>query len=128
VPEVKRERLRALAAAALDGRLDGERLRSLPVGEALAMVRELPGMGPFSAELVVVRGAGAPDVFPENEGRLHAAMAELYGLADPSVPELAAVAGRWSPYRSWVSLLIRADREGRARAAAGPVRRSDSAG
>src|SRR3954453_10205670 len=114
VAEVKRGRLRALAEAALDGRLDGDRLRSLPAGEALAAVRELPGMGPFSAELVVVRGAGAPDVFPESEGRLHAAVAELYGLVDPSVPSLASVASGWTPYRSWVSLLIRADPEGRA--------------
>lgn len=128
VPEVKRGRLRALAEAALDGRLDGDRLRSLPAGEALAAVRELPGMGPFSAELVVVRGAGAPDVFPESEGRLHAAMAELYGLVDPSVPSLAAVAAGWAPYRSWVSLLIRADHEGRAGAVAGRARQSDSAG
>jgi DNA-3-methyladenine glycosylase II len=117
VPQVKRGRLRALAEAALDGRLDGDRLRSLPVGQALAAVRELPGMGPFSAELVVVRGAGAPDVFPETEERLYAAMAELYGFVDPAVPEFVAVAERWAPYRSWVSFLIRASRERRAGAA-----------
>src|SRR3954469_23008198 len=68
VPEVKRGRLRALAEAALDGRLDGGRLRSLPVGEALAAVRELPGMGPFSAELVGVRGAGPPTSFLRTRG------------------------------------------------------------
>jgi 3-methyladenine DNA glycosylase/8-oxoguanine DNA glycosylase len=117
VPQVKRGRLRALAEAALDGRLDGDRLRSLPVGQALAAVRELPGMGPFSAELVVMRGAGAPDVFPETEERLYAAMAELYGLVDPAVPEFVAVAERWAPYRSWVSFLVRASRERRAGAA-----------
>jgi 3-methyladenine DNA glycosylase/8-oxoguanine DNA glycosylase len=128
VPEVKRARLRALAEAALDGRLDGERLRSLPVDEALDAVRELPGMGPFSAELVVVRGAGAPDVFSESEGRLHAAMAELYGFVGASIPELAAVAERWAPYRSWVSLLIRADRERRAHASAGRTSRPGSSG
>jgi DNA-3-methyladenine glycosylase II len=111
VPELKRGRLRALADAALDGRLTGERLRSLPVDAALAAVRELPGMGPFSAELVVIRGAGAPDVFPEHEGRLHAAMANLYGVADPSVERLAEVARGWAPYRSWVSLLVRAGRD-----------------
>ena len=109
VPEVKQHRLRALAEAALDGRLDGRRLRNMPADEALDAVRELPGMGPFSAELVVIRGAGAPDVFPRNEGRLHAGMAALYELADPSVDELARVAQSWSPYRSWVSLLIRAE-------------------
>jgi DNA-3-methyladenine glycosylase II len=111
VPEVKQQRLRALAQATLDGRLDADRLRSQAADEALAAVRELPGMGPFAADLVVVRGAGAPDVFPRGEGRLHAGMAALYGLSGPSVDDLARLAGRWSPYRSWVSLLIRAESE-----------------
>jgi DNA-3-methyladenine glycosylase II len=124
VPEVKRSRLRALAEATMDGRLDATRLRALHVEDALAAVRELPGMGPFSAELVVVRGAGAPDVFPVNEGRLHAAMAELYGLVTPTVSELGAVAEHWSPYRSWVSVLIRAHHEAHAGMAGRGGRRS----
>ena len=113
VPEVKRERLRGLAQAALDGRLDGARLRATTVEVARAAVQELAGMGPFAADLVVVRGAGAPDVFPVSEGRLHASMTELYGLSAPTLEELATVAERWAPYRSWVSVLIRADRERR---------------
>jgi 3-methyladenine DNA glycosylase/8-oxoguanine DNA glycosylase len=121
VPEVKRQRLRALAEAALAGRLDGARLRALPADAALAEVQQLPGLGPFSAELVVVRGAGAPDVFPVSEPRLHDAMAALYGLTAPTTAQLAAVAGRWAPYRSWVSVLIRADRERRAVSVAHPV-------
>jgi DNA-3-methyladenine glycosylase II len=68
-------------------------------------------MGPFSADLVVVRGAGAPDVFPVAEPRLHDSMATLYGLVEPSLTELADVAKPWAPYRSWVAVLIRADRE-----------------
>src|SRR4051794_16787421 len=71
VPEVKRSRLRTLAEAALEGRLDGARLRALPADVARAEVQELPGMGPFSADLVVLRGAGAPDVFAIAEPRLH---------------------------------------------------------
>jgi 3-methyladenine DNA glycosylase/8-oxoguanine DNA glycosylase len=110
VPEVKRDRLRAVAEAALDGVLDGDRLRSLPVDDALATVQRIPGMGPFSAELVVVRGAGSPDVFPANEGRLHDAMRVLYGLPDATVDDLAGVAARWSPFRSWVAVLIRSHR------------------
>jgi DNA-3-methyladenine glycosylase II len=101
VPEAKRNRLREVAEAAMDGRLDAARLRALSVADALAAVRELPGMGPFSAELVVLRGAGAPDVFPAAEGRLHRAMAALYGLVDVTPARLAAVAEAWTPYRSW---------------------------
>jgi DNA-3-methyladenine glycosylase II len=55
----------------------------------------------------VVRGAGAPDVFPANEGRLHEAMRVLYGLPGASVDDLAGVAARCSPFRSWAAVLIR---------------------
>jgi DNA-3-methyladenine glycosylase II len=113
VPEVKQERLRGLAEAALEGRLDGGRLRALTADAARAVVQELAGMGPFAADLVVVRGAGAPDVFPASEGRLHSSMAELYGLSSPTVAHLARVAQQWAPYRSWVAVLIRVDRERR---------------
>jgi 3-methyladenine DNA glycosylase/8-oxoguanine DNA glycosylase len=39
--------------------------------EALAHLQRLPGIGPFSAQLILIRGAGHPDVFPSDERRLH---------------------------------------------------------
>lgn len=111
LPEIKADRLRAIAEAALAGELDAERLRALPADDALAELRRLPGIGPFSAELTLVRGAGHPDVFPIAERRLHAEMAAAYDLRDPSPAGLAAVAERWRPYRSWAAFLFRARRE-----------------
>ena len=107
VPDVKLERLHGLARAAADGHLSGERLRALDPTEAMGRLRELPGVGPFSAELILVRGAGAPDVFPLAERRLHAAMVQLYGLPGSERARLVEIARRWAPYRSWVSVLIR---------------------
>lgn len=105
--EVKTERLRAIADAALAGKLDAAVLRSMPSEEALAHLRALGGIGPFSAELVLIRGAGHPDIFPAHERRLHAAMADAYHLRDPNTDQLAKLATRWAPYRSWVALLLR---------------------
>jgi len=59
----------------------------------------------------VVRGAGAPDYFPTSERRLHDSMAQLYGVPDPGLAQLEHIASGWSPYRSWVSVLIRTRRE-----------------
>jgi DNA-3-methyladenine glycosylase II len=109
---VKLARLHGIAAAAIDGQLDADRLRALPVDEALARLRQLPGIGPFSAELVLVRGAMTPDVFPRSERRLHEGMRSAYGLpADATVDRLEAIAEAWRPYRTWVSLLFRNARE-----------------
>jgi DNA-3-methyladenine glycosylase II len=111
LPEVKVERLRAIAEAALAGALDAGHLRGMPAEEALTELRRLPGIGPFSAELTLVRGAGHPDVFPSVERRLHEEMATAYDLTDPSLADLAAIAERWRPYRSWASFLLRVRRE-----------------
>ncbi len=112
LPEVKVKRLHGVAQAALDHQLEADRLRTLPGEEALAELKRLSGVGDFSAELILVRGAGAPDHFPRHEQRLHAAMADAYGLGTGApVDELEAIAERWRPYRSWVALLFRAGLE-----------------
>src|SRR5580698_7971623 len=90
----KPEWLRSLAVAALDGRLGAVRLRELPAEEALAQLRELPGIGDFSAELVLLRGAGAPDEVPRHESRLARAVALAYDLPEPpTADELARISG-----------------------------------
>lgn len=116
----KVEQLREIARAALDGRLDAERLRSQPAESVLAELKNLPGIGEFSAELILVRGAGDPDHFPRNERRLQSAMADVYGFgAIPSIGTLIQISDKWRPYRSWVSVLFRAELEDRTHAVAG---------
>jgi DNA-3-methyladenine glycosylase II len=101
--------LRSLGEAAMDGRLDGARLRALPREQALALLRELPGVGDFSAELVLLRGAGDPDHLPVHEPLLRRAVALAYGLeGQPDDARLTELAEAWRPYRTWVVLLLRA--------------------
>lgn len=108
----KVERLRSIGEAALEGNLDSTTLRSLEPDVAMDHLRELPGIGSFSAELILVRGAGEPDHFPRHERRLHRAMAAAYGLgSEPSTEVLSAIAERWRPFRSWVAVLFRRDLE-----------------
>jgi DNA-3-methyladenine glycosylase II len=109
LPPVKVERLRGLADAAAAGRLDAWALRAVPVDEALASLQELPGIGAFSASLVLVRGAGHPDVLPLAEARLRDAMALAYGRPTASLDdrEITRIAEGWQPYRSWVAFLLR---------------------
>lgn len=104
----KIEQLRALGHAAADGRLSAARLRSGSHQERLADLQLLPGIGPFSADLILVRGAGEPDHFPAHERRLAEAMCRAWALRDDADrDELAAIAARWSPFRSWVCVLLR---------------------
>jgi DNA-3-methyladenine glycosylase II len=108
LPQFKVQRLHAIATAALDGRLDAATLRAAGPEQALADLQSLPGIGPFGAELVLIRGAGEPDHFARSERRLHAAMAEAYGVHAADVDALGEIASRWRPFRSWIGFLFRA--------------------
>ena len=111
--EAKAERLRAMARAALDARLDPYELRALPQDEAVARLRELPGLGPFYASLVLMRATGATDAFFPIERLRHAA-ARAYDLPEaPSEQAFTAMADRWRPFRSWACVLLRAGERAR---------------
>ena len=109
------EYLRAVAGAALDGLLDGAALRALNPVQAIQLVQQVKGLGPFAAELVVVRGANAPDALPRHERRLDAEIAERYGPGRT----LAEVSEAWRPYRTWAAVHLRALREQRTGEIAG---------
>ncbi|MFJ1761415.1 DNA-3-methyladenine glycosylase family protein [Amycolatopsis sp. NPDC088138] len=114
-PAHKLQRLRGIAQAAADGLLDAAALRAMPAEDALKQLQQLPGVGRFSAELILIRGAGHPDVFPRGESRLHEIMREAYHLPDASVAELTEIAEAWAPFRSWASFLFRVEGEARMR-------------
>jgi len=87
----KIEYLRRLAREATEEKLDAAHLRSLPEREALARLEELPGIGPFSAGLILLRGAGAPDLIPTREPRLRKAVAMACALEAPPTRRTAAI-------------------------------------
>lgn len=76
----KIDQLHHLASAALDGALDRDRLRSQSYNDVERQLQQLPGIGPFSSELILIRGIGAPDALPQHEKRLHAATRDAYDL------------------------------------------------
>lgn len=77
--------------------------------EAISRLRELPGIGSFSAELVLLRGASEPDQPPTNEPRLARAVTRAYGLGEtPDAEELRTIGEKWRPYRTWVAIHLRA--------------------
>jgi len=112
LPDVKRHRLIGLGRAALAGRLDSQRLESLGHDGAVAELQELDGVGPFSAELTVLRGVNMPDAVPRHESRLARAVRLAYALdEEPSVDEIARLAEAWRPYRTWAAVLLRTSLE-----------------
>jgi DNA-3-methyladenine glycosylase II len=103
----KVRRLHGLAEAALDGRLDTERLRSLPRADAIAELMMLRGVGAFTAEGTLLRGCGVVDELPADP-LSRDVIGELYELGGPADDKaLAEITERWRPYRMWATVLLR---------------------
>lgn len=107
LPERKVEWLHGVARAAMDGRLNTDELRAMPHDEALARLRELPGVGPFTAEAVLLRGCGVADDVPESEALSLQAAADLYDRPGLDRAGYLEIAENWRPYRMWAVVLLR---------------------
>jgi DNA-3-methyladenine glycosylase II len=99
--------LRGIAQAALDGELDTEALRALPSEDALARLRELPGIGPWTAEAIRLRGCGMADELAVNDEVSPHAAAALYGRESLDRAAFDELAEAWRPYRMWAVVLLR---------------------
>lgn len=103
----KIRRLHGLAQAALEGRLDTEALRSMPEPEALAKLRELPGVGPFTADAVLYRGCGVVDGLPTSDELGGTVIRDLYELEATTPADVLRITDTWRPYRMWAVVLLR---------------------
>lgn len=109
LPADRIPRLHAVAEAARDGKLEADRLRALDPEEAMAELQQLPGIGPFYSALVVIRACGHADVLSLSEGHSRAAVQAAYGIDhELSDAELTEIAEGWRPFRTWVSVMMRA--------------------
>ncbi len=100
--------LQGIAEATMEGKLEAGRLRSLPVEQALEELRQLSGIGQFSSEFILLRGAGEPDLPPRHESRLGRAIALAYDLkSEPTAEEMQTITDNWRPFRTWITFLMR---------------------
>jgi AraC family transcriptional regulator of adaptative response / DNA-3-methyladenine glycosylase II len=105
MPGARRDTIRRVAAAVADGTVE------LDVGTdpttAHRQLLDLKGIGPWTADYVVMRGLGHPDTFLTNDLGVRHALDRLGLTADQ--------AGRWAPWRSyavhhlWSSLAVPRD-------------------
>jgi len=81
---------------------DGPLLAGLDVGEARRMLLAMPGIGPWTADYLLVRALQHPDAFAPGDLVARRAL----GLDQRTAAERAAA---WSPYRSYALLHLWTD-------------------
>jgi DNA-3-methyladenine glycosylase II len=99
-------RLRGVAQAALDGKLDATSLRAMGEDRALHELQKLRGVGPWAASHIYFRGAAPIDALPVVEPRVLHGLADVLGEAEVSHDAFARHAESWRPFRMWVSVLL----------------------
>lgn len=99
--------LRVIAEALAARELDFDHIETLPAEEAVALLTQLKGIGPWTAEIYLLFCAGHPDIFPAGDLALQKAVGHALGLgARPSVKDVAAIAEAWTPHRGAAALLF----------------------
>ena len=92
-----------LAQSVADGHLDLEGLAALPDDEAVNRLRELPGVGRWTAEYVLLRGLGRTHVFPGDDVGARNNLQRWMRLTQPlDYVGVRRVLSRWGEYAGLV--------------------------
>jgi 3-methyladenine DNA glycosylase/8-oxoguanine DNA glycosylase len=96
----KAESLRQLAALVESGALSANDIAPLPTAAAGKALAELPGIGPWSAALILLRGFGRLEVFPPNDSGATRGLTALLRLR--AAGSLDRVVARFGPLRGYL--------------------------
>ncbi|MCF7203391.1 DNA-3-methyladenine glycosylase family protein [Pseudomonas oligotrophica] len=102
MPAKRLAALQHLAEAVAAGRLQLD--IAAGADELVRQLCRLPGIGPWTAEYIALRGFGAADAFPSAD--LGLLKAPLWGTEPPSANALAARAEAWRPWRAYAAVHI----------------------
>lgn len=87
--------------------LDFDRLHGLSDDDITKTLVEMPGIGPWTADIYLLAAAGRMDAWPAGDLALQIAAADLFSLpARPDIRAMKVLASPWSPYRSAAARLL----------------------
>lgn len=108
MPQTRVAMIRDFAAAVAGGSVD--LYGTKPLDETTAQLETLPGVGPWTSQLIALRVLRQPDAFPSSDLGLRIAVGRLIGEDRPKAATVEAHAERWRPHRAlaaqylWTSL------------------------
>jgi len=83
------------------------KLSSLSDEDAILELTKIKGIGQWTAEMFLIFSLGREDVFSFGDLGLKKACTKLYGKR-----KMEPIVARWSPYRSWASLILWKSQDG----------------
>lgn len=99
--------LEALARSVLDGSLRLDLLETMAPVDARALLLQMTGVGPWTADAYLLSALRLPDIFPVGDRALQVGTAEVFGLASvPDEEELTLIGESWRPIRAAAARII----------------------
>jgi DNA-3-methyladenine glycosylase II len=96
-----------LADRVATGALPLAALARMSDDEAEALLRDVPGIGPWTARIYLLMALRRPDVWPPGDLALHRAMARLHDRPDmPGSAEATQLAEGWRPWRAVAARIL----------------------
>jgi DNA-3-methyladenine glycosylase II len=96
-----------LAEAILDQQIDLDGLHKLPDDEVRTTLKQLKGIGDWTADIYLLMALGRPDIWPRGDLALLVAMQKLKQLpARPTADEFAQLGEPWRPLRAVAARLL----------------------
>jgi DNA-3-methyladenine glycosylase II len=102
----KADYVKGITSACTNGRLDLEGLKSLPDHEVVKALSSLKGIGPWTAEMMLIFSLGRKDVVSWGDLAIRRGMMSLYGLEAITKQEFDGYRAKYTPYGSVASLYI----------------------
>ena len=103
----KTKTLKSIAVAVKTHTLDLLSLKKIPEADASDALLRIWGLGPWSVDMFMMHSLGREDVFSPGDLGLIRAMETMYNLPKNTPrSSLLTIAEKWSPYRTYASLLL----------------------
>ncbi|MGI6128554.1 MAG: DNA-3-methyladenine glycosylase family protein [bacterium] len=98
--------IKGVADAVKSGRIDLSAIATMPDDQVIKQLCTLPGVGVWTAEMLLIFSLKRPDVVSWGDLALRRGMMNLYGCSDLSKEQFDRYRRRYSPYGSVASLYL----------------------
>ena len=103
----KARAIRNFSEQVLSGELKLEDLKKIDEASVVVELTKVKGIGPWTAEMILMFSLGRTDVFSAGDLGLMKGMRELYGLrALPDAKKVEKISKAWSPYRTYAARVL----------------------
>jgi len=103
----KARAIRNFSEQVLRGELKLEDLKNIDEASVVAELTKVKGIGPWTAEMILMFSLGRHDVFSAGDLGLMKGLKELYGLRKlPDAKKVEKLSRAWSPYRTYAARVL----------------------